>query len=293
MTRKFLGFSMLLFSFILIMTSCKGGGEKKEPGTPTLKELWQTEQVLKVPESVCYDFENQMLYVSNVNGSPTEKNGTGFISQLSLKGEIVNLEWVTGLNAPKGMAVFGNKLYVTDITRLVEIDKTEGTIVKTYEIEGAEFLNDVVVDPDGAVFFTDMNTNTIHILDNDEPEVFIEGEPLAGPNGLYLEERILYVGVQDKILAINTTTRDIQSWVETGSGGIDGLKADGKGNFVISDWAGKTRYVGKNIEPTLLLDTAEQNINSADIEFIIEDQMLLIPTFFDNRVTAYKLEFKK
>lgn len=293
MNKKFFILSgILLFSFMLIQTGCKGKSDTKERGTPQLKEVWQTAQSFKVPESVYYNFEQDILYISNINGAPTEKNGTGFISKVSLKGEIEILEWVTGLNAPKGMGVFGNSLYVTDINQLVEIDITQGTITKTYDVEGADFLNDIAVDPEGTVFISDMTQNKIYILENGEVEVFLEGEPLNGPNGLYMEESVLYVGISDKILAVNTITRDIQSWIETGSGMIDGLKADGKGNYVISDWVGKTRLVGKNIDPALLLDTTEQKINSADIEFIIEDQLLLIPTFFDNRVTAYKLEWK-
>jgi hypothetical protein len=41
---------------------------------------------------------------------------------------------------------------------------------------------------------------------------------------------------------------------------------------------------------TVLIDTTNQKINSADIEYIEGKQILLIPTFFDNRVVAYQVE---
>ena len=39
-----------------------------------------------------------------------------------------------------------------------------------------------------------------------------------------------------------------------------------------------------------LLKTSDQEINSADIGFNQTDQVVYVPTFFDNRVVAYKLE---
>ena len=97
-----------------------------------------------------------MLYVSNVNGPPLDKDGNGFISKLSPEGEIEELEWITGLNAPKGMIMDGDKLYVTDIDRLVEIDPETGKIVGTYPAEGAIFLNDPAVGPDSTVYVSDI-----------------------------------------------------------------------------------------------------------------------------------------
>ena len=38
-------------------------------------------------------------------------------------------EWATGLDAPKGMALANGQLYVADIDRLVEIDPATGKIV--------------------------------------------------------------------------------------------------------------------------------------------------------------------
>ena len=40
---------------------------------------------------------------------------------------------------------------------------------------------------------------------------------------------------------------------------------------------------------TTLLDTRDEKINNADIAYNKESKMLFVPTFFDNRVVAYKL----
>jgi len=69
------------------------------------------------------------------------------------------------------------------------------------------------------------------------------------------------------------------------------VEADGKGGYLISDWSGRTDYVTAKGDVHMLLNTAEQKVNAADIEYIPEKQLLLIPTFFDNRVVAYELKY--
>jgi hypothetical protein len=44
-----------------------------------------------------------------------------------------------------------------------------------------------------------------------------------------------------------------------------------------------------NGEKSSLLNTKDQGKNTADIWFIQEENLLLVPTFFDNRVVAYRL----
>ena len=72
--------------------------------------------------------------------------------------------------------------------------------------------------------------------------------------------------------------------------GIDGLRSDGKGNYFISDWRGKTSLVTASGQIIVLIDTTALKINSADLEYIKNRKLLLIPTFFANRVMAYTVK---
>jgi hypothetical protein len=97
--------------------------EVVEVKTPTLTLLWETADSLATNESVLFDETTGILYVSNIEGQdPQQKDGKGSIAILSKEGKILNPAWVTGLNAPKGMAISSGKLYVTDIDHLIEID---------------------------------------------------------------------------------------------------------------------------------------------------------------------------
>jgi len=232
--------------------------------------------------------------VANINGKPSDKDGNGFISKLSLEGQIILLKWITGLNAPKGMGVFNNRLYVTDIDHLVEIDIAEGKIVKKFPVKNAGFLNDVAVDENGMVYFSDMDGSRNHIyrLKNSEVELWLQHAEVSRPNGLYAEKHKLVFGNSGdgKLKAVSYIDQKISLKGVSGRG-IDGVEADGKGGYLISDWSGRTDYISSDGKVHMLLNTSEQKINAADIEYIPEKQLLLIPTFFDNRVVAYELKY--
>ena len=89
---------------------------------PSLTLLWETPEELITNESVLFDENSGMIYVANIEGNPTEKDGKGSISIISKSGEILVQEWVSGIDAPKGMGISNGKLYVTNIDELVEID---------------------------------------------------------------------------------------------------------------------------------------------------------------------------
>jgi hypothetical protein len=72
--------------------------------------------------------------------------------------------------------------------------------------------------------------------------------------------------------------------------GGDGLIILGGGNFVASRWAGEIYFVSGDGE-TLLLDTKDAGSNTADVGFIPEENLVLVPTFMKNKVVAYKLDY--
>lgn len=230
------------------------------------------------------------MYVANIDGKPDGKDGAGFISKVSLNGKIENLKWVTGLDAPKGLGLFGAKLYVADISRVVIIDITSGKISNKIEIEGAKFLNDITVDKKGTVYISDTGTGKIHILKNSKAELYFESSEFKGINGLLALNNELYVvdfgtGTNyklsaDKKLAKFTTTSE----------GADGVVPVGDGSFLVSNWNGEVYHVSAKGESTKLLDTKDQKVSAADIEFDVKTKTLYVPTFFSNTVAAYELK---
>ena len=252
-----------------------------------LVKLWESPNSFKTPESVCFDPSHDVLYISNIDGKPTDKDGNGFISRLGTDGAIKELRWVTGLNAPKGMGIVDGTLYVTDIDRIAAIDIKSGAIEKFYEFPEAKFLNDIAVDVKGAVYVSDMASTRIYRIFEDKTETWLDNEVLTGPNGLYVDNDFLLIGC-NKIVRVGLDDRVLSVWLDN-TGGIDGLEAIGDGRYIFSDWQGHVYVAGKDKQIEKVLDTTPANINAADIEFIPGKNLLFIPTFGDNRVMAYRL----
>lgn len=261
------------------------------PEVPGLRHLWDTDKTLTTAESVLYDKTNNLLYVSCINGVPPDKkDGDGFISKVGLDGKIISLKWATGLSAPKGMGIVGNTLYVTDINQLVSIDMTTGKIVKTWKVKEATFLNDVSTAEDGTVYFTDSNTSSIYELKNDEVKTFIERDTtLGGNNGIYVDGPSLMIACMatGKVLRVDIKTHDVQQ-VADGIGAGDGMEKYKKG-WLVSNWNGAVSYIGSDGDEMEILNSEEAKLNCADIEVIEEKNLLLVPTFFGNMVSAYEL----
>jgi outer membrane protein assembly factor BamB len=251
-----------------------------------LEKKWSTEKVLITPESVLYNSELGIVFVANMGEKRDVESGDGFISQMNLDGKITNLKWLTGLNDPKGMAVWQGKLYVSDINKLVVIDIKTAKVEKNYPMADAKFLNDVTVCKNGMVFVSDSHDQHIYALKDDEFSLWLIDEKLKGVNGLWAELGKLYAG-NGSVWEIDIETKTLTELFD-GAGGIDGLETIGNGNFIFSNWAGRI-FVSDNGKVVKLVDTSEAKINTADLDFIPEKKMVLVPTFFGNSVDAYEL----
>ena len=255
--------------------------------TDRLDKLWVSAPEMRVPESVLYDAERNVIYVSNIQGKPAGYDGRGFIALLGPDGKVLKREWVKGLDAPKGLGRYGDRLYVSDINSLVVISIPERKIVERYTDEKASFLNDVAVAPDGTVYVSDMGASAIYRLKEGKFGKWLTDKKLNGPNGLFVEGDKLLAGLRDRIVAIDMQSGEISDYIlHTGS--IDGLEADGRGNYLISDWKGHVHLVNTKGEKVLLLDTTPINMQAADIDFVPGSSTLLVPTFNNNRVVAYR-----
>lgn len=291
----------ILLSFSLLLTACgdsqstqvdnNDGNEEVQTSLPTLIKKWETDTLLTTCESVLYDKAGGFLYVANINGNPRDKDGNGFISKVSLDGEILEEKFATGLDAPKGMGKTNGKLYVTDIDRVIAIDISTGEILQTWPIEGAGFLNDISTNEAGNVWISDSATGSIHLLSEGAVSIWVQSDSLKGPNGLLVEKnRILHVTFEGGELFTFDMVSKVMTKVADGLTNGDGVVSDGKGNYLISGWNGQIFFLDKDWKKTQLLDTREAKIAAADIEFIADKNLLLIPTFFGNTVVAYELK---
>jgi sugar lactone lactonase YvrE len=285
---------LLTLATVLWLAALPAWAESK-----AVKPVWETAGFAN-PESVLWDPQRQVLYVSNVNGAPPDKDGNGYISKVSPDGRVLKEKWAVGLDGPKGMAVHAGHLYVSDIDRLVEIDTATGRISHSWPAAGARFLNDVAADAEGRVYVSDMLENTIWRLDAGRFALWLADKRLDNPNGLKVAGDRLMVAAwgpmtgdgfatsaPGRLKAVDIATQRITDLTPP-FGNLDGLEPDGKGGWLVSDWvAGKLFRVDREGHPEKIMDLTQ---GSADIGTIPGRHIVLVPLMMDGKVAAYRMK---
>ncbi len=284
---------LLVFLVLNVLGSCAEKTtntettEEPKKAVPTLTKKWETDSVFTTAESAIYDSKRDIIYVSNIENGPWEEDGDGSIGQLSITGEAINARWIEGLNAPKGLGIVGDYLYVSDLTNLVEIDIPKGVINKRYPVEGAGGINDISTSPDGIVYISDSNVGKIFKLEDGAITQIKDG--LGKSNGIFYEDERLLIGTwQDEKLNAMSFSDSSLTTVAENLPQPDGIEADGKGGYFVSSWKGLIHHVSEDGSIALILDTSNEKIGAADLDYIPSKNLLLVPTFFHNRVSAYE-----
>jgi sugar lactone lactonase YvrE len=256
-----------------------------------LTRLWESETALKVPESVRFDAKRKVLYVSNIDGQPWEADGKGSIAKVGLDGKVIAAEWVTGLNAPKGLALSadGKLLYAADMGGVVAIDIESGKIQGKVEIPEGQQLNDLVSDGKDTLYVSDSKGKKVYAVKDGKATVYLDEKVLKGPNGLLVLDGALYVLDNDSLNRVESD-RSLKVLASGMPGGVDGLEHVKGGDFLVSVWSGAIWYVKGDGSKELLFDGKAEKISTADIGWNPRTRTVYAPTFFRNSVIAFKVE---
>ncbi|MEH7827239.1 hypothetical protein [Gemmobacter denitrificans] len=254
-------------------------------------ETWTTGP-FDMPESAIHDAARDRIVLSLIGGHPGAADGNGALALLSPEGDILDPAWVTGLDAPKGMAIVGSTLLVADLTRLHEIDLSTGTLIRSLDVDGAVFLNDLTSDGQQA-FVSDFMTNRIWRYEAGQLSLWMDDANLNHPNGLLLESDRLLVGswgagMRDdfsteepgSLLSINLADKTI-SVVAARIGNIDGVVKLGT-HLLVNDWI--TGHLMKIDADGTARTVAKHAPGLADIATMGDS--LLLPSMLEGTLSA-------
>lgn len=263
---------------------------------------------LSTPESVLYDEGADEYLVSNINGDPLAKDDNGYISKLSPDGKVVAAKWIESkqngvtLNAPKGLAIAGDHLYVADIDTVRIFDRKTGAPAGEVKIPGGTFVNDLATAPDGRVLASDSGltagkkafepsgTDAVYAIDKDKKlTTLAKGKELGGPNGLLARADKTWVVTfrSGELCSIDAKGKrgDVQ---KLPNGALDGVVALGNGDLLISSWDASAVYRGK---PGGTFEVAVEGVKApADIGYDTKRGRLLVPLFNASEVRAYDVK---
>jgi len=254
------------------------------------------------PESVEYYAAKDVYLVGNINGSPLEKDGNGFISQISPSGDLLDLKWIDGakpgtrLNAPKGLAINDGILYVADLDEVHMFELPNGRQLKSVQIAGSTFLNGITPNPAGGVFVTDSGlkageagfvpsgTDAIYeVTANGKYRAVFKHPDMGRPNGIIYDDGLKMV--------VTFGTGSVSGYDNMGNkraypsppkGSLDGLLKMPDGSYLISSWDGSAIYrLDTNGSYHVLADNLE---SPADLGFDSKRNRILVPLFLKNEV---------
>ncbi|MDX1673675.1 MAG: hypothetical protein R3314_02640 [Longimicrobiales bacterium] len=283
---------------------------EQEPGEEEMQvdttRISVTNPGFDTPESILHDTDADVYLVSNIGGAPTAEDGNGFISRVAPNGEVAALKWIDGqvegttLNAPKGMAILGDTLYVSDITAVRAFHRVTGEPLGSWPVEGSTFLNDLAVGPDGMLYvsdsglnadFTGSGTDAVYRFENGEPVAVVQDTTLAAPNGLAVRDGTLVIvsfGAPE-IRTVPASGGEVTVTRTLPGGQLDGVVVLEDGSLLVSSWETSAVYhVPADIEPMTVLEGVP---SPADIGWDAERSRLLVPVFNENRLVLEKVVF--
>jgi sugar lactone lactonase YvrE len=294
-------------------TTAAGDTARAAPAPPAAPGATKVLTVagFSTPESVLHDSTQDIYFVSNINGSPTAKDNNGFISRVRPDGAIENLKFIEGgrggvtLNAPKGLAVLGDTLWVADIDAVRAFNARTGAPMDSVTLDsaGAVFLNDVAIATTGAIYITDTGIrfddvgNVLHpgpdrvfrVGPDRKVTVAARGDSLGGPNGITVDpvgRRFIIVsfGASKSVLAWTPGDRAPRV-IAKGPGQFDGVEVAG-GRILVSSWADSTVSAYETGQEVKVITGVP---SPADIGYDAKRNRLLIPIFTGNRVEIWQL----
>lgn len=250
---------------------------------PRLEQVWLSEG-FSSPEGVAV--VGDTLLISNVAGEATGKDRNGWISRVSMQGQILEKKWVEGFNAPKGMAVHNGLLYVSDIDTFHIVNIETGKRISSFPVPGAAFLNDVTV-WDGAVYVSDSGRKSIYKLDEEGSQPWLTAPILNGVNGLLARgDRLMASTMVDGLLLSISATGVIEK-LAGGMNDADGIADLGDGNVLVSSWTGTIWHVGADGGVSSILDTRAEDINQNDLTGV--GDLIIVPNWSPGTVTAWRV----
>ena len=264
-----------------------------------------------VPESVKYDAELDVYFVSNINGNPSQKDNNGYIARVHADSSGTMTKFIEGgqrglnLNAPKGMAIRGDTLFVADIDFLRMFNKRTGEYfgAVTLAPQQATFLNDVTVGPDG-IYITDTGirfdaqgamthpgvNRIFKVAGRTVTSARLNPDSLMNPNGIAWDAK------NSRFILAPFGGPNISAWkpgdstttvLATGHGGYDGVEVMDDGNVLVSSWTDSTVHIlhGGTHRMALIRGIP----SPADIGVDSKRKLVAVPRFNDGKVEYYRI----
>ena len=293
----------LLLGLIGALFGCNSQAGEATPPFRIAATAALTYEGFAEPVRALHDAGRDRYLVSNVSGETTAADNDGFISLLSPDGSVIDLKWIAGgkgdvtLNAPKGLALGADVLYVADIDTVRRFDAETGAPLGEVVIPGATFLNGLSATAGGQVYVTDSGpprgtldargTEAIYVVENASYRAITPG-PLGRPTSVVATDDGAIVASfgAPEIRELDARGK-IRSVSRAPAGGLAGVLRIGDWVYVTS-WQASAIYEGQLGRPFTL--ARGELAAPTDLALDATRNRLLVPSFTENKLVVLALE---
>ncbi len=264
------------------------------------------------PESVRYDPQQDVFFVSNVAGLGSARDANGYIVRIPASrmdsAEVFVRSGDDGvtLHAPKGMTIQGDTLWVTDIDVVQGFNRFTGAAVGRIDFSAFSpvQLNDIATGPDG-LRVTDTGIHMVYegnvhtgpdrvfaVTAGRRVEIVIEAPNLHLPNGITWDAHASrwivvsfdrHAGEVWVLPQMGDTTRTV---LRRGKGQLDGVEMLADGRLLFSSWSDSAIHMLEGTRDTPII---RQMHEPADIGVDTRRGRVLVPLSVIGHVQVWEL----
>jgi sugar lactone lactonase YvrE len=283
----------------MLLSGACGGEKVKQQATTSDADSTAARDSLvtafAAPENLVYDSASDVILVTNINGDPAQKDGNGFVSRISGDWRNVQLKWIDGLDAPKGIILRGDTVFIADVNAVRLFDRQTGKALAVRQVKGGG-LNDLVFDNTGTLYVTDTgpertptvkpdtskDIDAVYRFDGVQAHAIAHGTQLQRPDGIAFDGTSIIVAP----LGGNTLYRVDKAGKRTNllplaNGQLDGLWRMHDGRLLVTSWEGKCIFLVDGDSVTTLMSDID---SPAGVGIDTRRDRLLVSSFNDNRL---------
>jgi hypothetical protein len=195
-------------------------------------------------ESCTFDPQRNLILAMNAGIANELQENDGYVSLINPDGSVHTAKWIGAtrdgltLHHPLGSAIQGRTLYTVDGIILRTFDLDTGAPKQAIELEGASFLNGIGVAADGTAYISNTRPpeRIYKVTAGGEVSVFVDGAPLATPNGVAIDGdgNIVVVNIANNAVLTFNTAGNLVKTEHAVEGGNDGLVITEDGTKYVS-----------------------------------------------------------
>ena len=173
-------------------------------------------------ESCSYDPERDLYVAPNAAARGAEAGNDGYVSLINPDGTVHTPKWIgvnrngLELNDPLGSDIARGMLYVVDRNVVRWFDLASGAPAGSVVVQGATSFNDLEVADDGTIYMSQTGNQdgsvpgrVYRLASDGTSSVFVDGAPLARPNGVAIDG-------DGNVVVVNVGSADVLTFRPSG-----------------------------------------------------------------------------